>query len=150
MRSAGYRLFGTTADVGVSAWGGSLGEVCAQAARGMFAVLVDLRSVRAREPYPLEACGEDAGSMLVAFLNELLFLHTTREIVLRRFEVLVASPDRRLGTARPHSRLRATAWGEAIEASRHTIETEIKAATYHRLLVARRNGRWRARVILDV
>ncbi len=137
---AGYRIFGTTADLGVAAWAPSLAEACAQTARGMFAVLVDLRTVRPRQPFHVAAEGADAAGMLVAFLNELLYLHVTQVAVVRRFDITLAPPHR----------LRALAWGEAIDPRRHRIETEIKAATYHRLSLTSQRGKWRARVILDV
>ena len=140
MKGSEYRIFGTTADLGVAARGKGLGEVCAQAARGMFSVLIDLRSVRPLQAYPVTARGDDAASMLVAFLNELIFLHATQGLVMRRFEVKVGAGFN----------LEATAWGEEIDLERHCIETDIKAATYHRVSVEQRNGLWRARVILDV
>jgi len=47
--------------------------------------------------------------------------------------------------------VQADLWGETIDRSRHTLLTEIKAVTYHRLVVEKLpSGEWRATVLFDV
>jgi len=40
--------------------------------------------------------------------------------------------------------------GEPLDPARHEVRTEVKAVTYHALAVARRDGGWAGRVILDL
>jgi SHS2 domain-containing protein len=40
--------------------------------------------------------------------------------------------------------------GERFDPAVHSIETEIKAATYHGLRLERKDGGWTARMIFDV
>ena len=48
-------------------------------------------------------------------------------------------------------RVSAQLWGETADKRRHTLLTEIKAVTFHRLSVARApDGTWRATVLLDI
>ena len=56
-------------------------------------------------------------------------------------------------SAVPDGRVQVTAHlhGETIDKRRHTLLTEVKAVTYHRLTVDRTpEGGWRATVLFDV
>jgi len=47
--------------------------------------------------------------------------------------------------------LRATAWGEPIDAARHHVAVEVKGATYTELAVKHRDdGQWVAQCVVDV
>ena len=46
--------------------------------------------------------------------------------------------------------LTATVGGETLDPSRHPIDTEIKAVTYHQIAVEQVGGHWQARVIFDL
>lgn len=87
-----------------------------------------------REQVRLEAT--DAGALLVAWIDELVFLSETRRAVFTRFDVRAAaerSVDAEVhGLAEP------------------PLRTGVKAATYHRLRVAPEAGGWTAAVVLDV
>lgn len=53
--------------------------------------------------------------------------------------------------ADPPVRISASLWGENLDSSRHSLQAEIKAVTYHRLLVEQvDDGSWRAQVLFDV
>ena len=43
-----------------------------------------------------------------------------------------------------------TLWGENVDRSRHELQTEIKAVTYHQAEVVRTPKGWKGRVIFDV
>jgi len=120
-----YEIFGTTADVGVLSWGGDISEAFAAQAEGMFSVMVELEGVHAKDSYSVEAEGGDDESLLVSFLNELLFLFDARRVLLKEFEI------KSIGGGR----IRALARGEEIDLSRHVIKTPLKAVTYHMLAV---------------
>lgn len=135
-----YRKFGTTADVGVESFGTDLQESFAQQAAGMFSVMTDLRRVRPLQGFEVQAEGADNEGLLVAWLNELLYLRDTRGVLLRRFEI--RSLD--------GLRLAATVYGEAMDEGRHVRKTEVKAITYHLLLVEETVAGVRTRVVYDI
>jgi SHS2 domain-containing protein len=91
-----------------------------------------------------EAAPPDA---LRALLAEALFRFETEGFVAVGAEVDV---DER-GGAQKDLRVTARLWGENADKRRHTLSTEIKAVTYHRLEVSRTpGGDWRATVLFDV
>jgi len=138
--SAGFAITEHTADVGVRAWGDSEAAVFEQAARAMFSLICDPGTVGRREVLDVAVEAPDHELLLVAWLNELLFLFESRRLLLSEFEVL------ELGA----TTLRARASGEALDERRHALCGGVKAATYHHLWLGQRDGRWEAQVILDV
>jgi SHS2 domain-containing protein len=136
---SGYELIDHTADVGIRAWGESLAEVFAQAALGMFSFMSGLESVRERESREVVAEGADREVLLVAWLNELVYLFGVEGLLFRRFDVLEMED----------TRIRARCHGERFDQARHSVTAEVKSATYH-MLEVKKNDLWHARVILDI
>lgn len=139
-RSAGFALFAPTADTGIHAWGPTLPAVFRESARALFSLLVEAESVRCEEWLPVTATGEEPEALLVAWLNELLFLFETR-----RF----AAGDCRICSLGETAVL-AEVGGETIDPSRHRLVGQVKAVTYHDLVVRRAGAGWEARVVVDV
>ncbi len=82
----------------------------------------------------------DAEALLVAWLNELVYLFDTEHLLLRRFEI----------EALGQRSLRARVFGEPADPERHEIKTGVKSATYHGLAIRRTRSGYSARIILDV
>lgn len=137
---AGYDYFDVAADVGVAAWGPTLAEAFAQTALGVFALIVEPRSVEPRESREVRAQGENREALLVNWLNECLLLHDIEAFVVNRIEFPVFE------ATRLHGRL----WGEEVDPTRHRLGTVVKAATFHGLEIGEADERWEIRVILDV
>ena len=136
----GFELLDHTADVGVLARGETMGEAFAQAALGMVSVMTDLEGIEAREEREVEVEATDREALLVAWLTEFIYLFGVEGFLPRRIDVLEIS----------ETRIRAQCSGEKLDPSRHTVQTEVKAATYHMLEVTEKDGLWQVRVILDI
>jgi len=128
-----------TADAGIVAYGTDLKEAFANAAYAMFTLIADLKSVREDICRQIEVQAVDEESLLVSWLNELLYLFDVEGIIFKRFKVMELS-----GT-----RLKAEGYGELIDKARHSLKAGVKAATYHMLRVAKDNG-YSVQVIFDV
>ncbi len=100
-----YEIFGTTADVGVTSHGSTLPEAFEAQAHGMFDVMAELDRVQAKEEFTVEADGADDELLLVAFLNELLFLFDAKRVLLKEFHI----------TETGGGKLKAVVRGEAID-----------------------------------
>jgi len=135
-----YETFEHTADLGLRIRAGSLGELFAEAGRGLFSVIVaNLEAVRAVEEFEFEIEGERRDDLLVDWLAELLFTFDTRRVLLSEFDVKVVE-----------DRIKATARGEPVDTGRHELDVEVKAITYHQLKVERDGDGWVAEVIVDL
>jgi SHS2 domain-containing protein len=137
--SYGFTFLEHTADVGIHAWGRSVAEAFEQAAIG----LVTLMGRIAEGPgpsRPIEVESLDVESLLVAFLNELVYLGETLD---------------HEGVASVHVKyLDATTLRADVGLAPARVGGEgalVKAATYHALEVSERSdGSTDARVYLDV
>lgn len=128
-----------TADIGIRAFGRTLEETFENAALAMFSLIADLSNVEEKKPYRLEVEGEDRESLLVEWLNELIYFLETENVLLKRFKV------EEIG----ETHLVATAYGEPLDLEKHAVGVQIKATTYHMLKVSH-NQYWEAQVIFDV
>jgi protein archease len=139
--AAGFALIEHTADVGVRAWGASEEAVFEEAAKGMFSLVCDPGTVGHSERLSVNVRGlsSDHELLLVAWLNELLYLFETRHILFSEFRVLA------LG----ERDLTAEVGGETM-GPRHAVCGGVKAATYHGLRLAQTGAGWEAEIILDV
>jgi SHS2 domain-containing protein len=137
---AGYEYFEVEADVGVHAWGPSLGQAFAEAALAVFALIVDPSEVDTKETREVRAQGDSPEALLVAWLNECIYVHEIEGFVVRRVDV-----DRCDGGV-AHGVL----FGEEFDRGHHRPGTLVKAATLHDVRVTEDGGRWDLRVVLDV
>ena len=134
-----FEIIDHTADVGVVAYGDNISQAFSNAARALFSLITELDSVAEVVYRDIELTATDEESLLVEWLNELIYLFDTENIVFKRFDVTVL----------PNVRLRARSYGENVDSLRHRLKTGVKAATYHMLKVEKGNG-CQVRVILDI
>jgi SHS2 domain-containing protein len=107
---------------------------------GLFALMTDLRKVRALEERAVNASGPDPAGLVVSFLTQLITLNAVEGFLLREIQC------RPVGT--PPTALLAQLRGELFDPARHSRHFEVKAATFHHLVVDLEHHR--ARVILDI
>lgn len=135
-----YEAFEHTADIGLHAYAQTLPELFSNAAAGMESLMVAPEQIERRVSREISAEGHDLVSLLVAWLNELIFLFDTDYLLFNRFEISDFT-----GT-----RLRATVWGEPYDASRHELSSAIKAVTWHEASVESESEGYKARIIFDI
>ncbi len=135
-----YETFEHTADVGLRMRAASLDALFAEAAQGLFSLIVsDLRSIRLTETASFSVAGQAHDLLLFDWLNELLYTYETRHLLLAEFHVTINGAG-----------LTATARGEIADPARHVLDHEVKAITYHELKVERVDDGWLAEVIVDI
>ena len=135
-----FETFEHSADIGLVARGRTLAELLANAADGLVDLTVDRDGLGDATQVQVNVSAPDRESLLVAWLNELLFLLDTDRFVPRRAEI----------TAVDDTSLAARLSGDTLDPARHRVRRMIKAATYHGLSLREVDGVWEARVILDL
>jgi protein archease len=134
-----YETFDHTADLGLRVRAATLAELFADAARGLFSLIVDLDQVRPLVERHFEIAGTRRDDLLFDWLNELLYTFESQRLLLAEFLVDVHDQG-----------LRATARGEPFDEHRHPLDHEVKAITYHGLKVEPTDDGWLAEVIVDI
>ena len=128
-----------TADAGIRVYGSSLEEIFCKAILATFNEITDIEKVEPKETYEIET-QNSLPFLLADIINEALVLHESRGFVASGCEIL------HLGEDCVKVRLK----GERFDPDRHPSKLVIKAATYHRLKIEERNGRFVAEVIFDI
>jgi len=128
-----------TADVGIIAYGADISQAFANAARALFSLITELDDVEEVLHRDIELTAPDEESLLVEWLNQLIYLFDTENIIFRRFDI----------TRLNHTQLKARSYGEKVDSSKHRLKTGVKAATYHMLQVDKDDG-CRVQVLFDI
>jgi len=136
----GFEVIDHTADVGIIAYGTEIKQVFGNAALALFSLITELENIGEELKYDLEVASEDRESLLVEWLNELIYLFDAEHVLLKKFDIQSLS----------NTRLKATCYGEKFDPSRHKIKTGVKAATYHMLRIDKDNKGYKAQIIFDI
>lgn len=134
-----FEVIDHTADVGLLAYGNDFKEAFANLACGMFSLIAELDEVHESIHSDIIINSTDMESLVVDWLNELLYVFDVEHIIFSRFDII------HLG----ETSLSARVYGEKVDRSRHILKREVKAATYHSLKIIEENG-CRIQVILDL
>ena len=140
MSAAGWEHFEVEADVGVRAWGATRAQALAQATLGVFALIVMPVEVEPRERREVRAQADGPEALLVAWIDECLYVHDIEGFVVHDVELSVCTDTLAHGVLH----------GEPLDPARHRVGTVVKGATYHEVKVAVRNGVHEVKVIVDV
>ncbi len=117
-----YRLLEHTADAMVEVHGKDLNERFGNAAYALFDQITDVSKVEPKGEMKIVLSAETRDQLLVDFLQELLFLHDTEDLVLCEFDVTTDGKN-----------LEARVRGETFDEKKHTKRSVVKGVTYHRL-----------------
>jgi SHS2 domain-containing protein len=124
--------------MGLVAYGKSLAEAFANAAYGLFSLIVEPNKVKEKESRKVTVQAQDTESLLFNWINELIYIFEVERLLFKSFDI----------TEFTGRSLEATCWGEKYDPSRHQLKTGVKSATYHMLKVDGEKNR--VQVIFDV
>jgi len=134
-----FEIIDHTADVGIIAYGADIRQTFANAARALFSIITELEDVEEVLHRDIELNATDQESLLVQWLNELIYLFDVENIVFKRFDIFHLD----------QTRLKAIIYGEKIDKAKHKLKTGVKATSYHMLKVEKNNG-YKAQVRFDI
>lgn len=131
-----------TADLKFRAYGKSLEDCFQNSARAMVSAISNPESIEGKCLKKIMLEAETPEILLHDFLSELLFLFETRDMLFKEFQVSIKENR--------GYKLKAELKGERFNPKKHEIKTEIKAVTYHEMLIEERDNVWVAQVLCDI
>ena len=134
-----FDIVNHTADIGIIAYGVDIRQAFANAAKALFSLITELDDVEEVLYQDIELTAPDEKSLLVEWLNELIYLFDADGIIFKRFDI----------TELNNTRLKARSYGERVDSLKHRLKTGVKAATYHMLKVDKDNG-CKVQVLFDI
>lgn len=135
-------------DVYVVAYGSNIIELLENAGLALFHSMVDIDSLNQVVERKVEAEGFDLENTLYMWLEKLLLLYYTenllcREVIVERFVVERVNGDL-------NYKVNGVCRGEFFDKDRHVGKVEIKAVTYSLMRILKGEDRWRAYFVLDI
>ena len=134
-----FKIINHTADVGIIAYGADIRQAFANAARALFSLITELNGIEEVVNRDIELTATDQESLLVEWLNELIYLFDTEHVIFKRFDIAKIND----------TQLKARSHGEKVDSSRHKLKIGVKAATYHMLKVDKGDG-CQVQVLFDI
>jgi len=138
-----FEIIDHTADIGIVAYGKTKREVFINAAKGMFEIIAGgNRDLKENFYAKIKLEAKSLEDLLIAWLNELLYLSEVKLVILNKFIIKELSDGQ----------IKAEVGGTKINHLSIRIKREVKAVTYHRLEIKKdeESGLWRAQVIFDI
>ncbi len=129
-----------TADTGFIIHAESLKELFTVAAKEMFKIICPDDTIKPETKKRVVVSGDTNEELLVNWLSELNYYFETQRILLAKVDTLEIE----------NRTLAASISVDNIDLERHSIETEIKAVTYHQLYLKKEEGLWKVQVIFDL
>lgn len=138
-----FEFFDHTADIGVTVYGATLGELFESAAEAFTEIVTEPAEVRPDTSVAVRLEAPQLDLLLSEWLGELLYRFEIDRLLVRT--TVVSIEQRGDGY-----HLDAVAKGETFDPHRHRIKVLVKAVTYHALEVVPTPDGWRATVVLDI
>lgn len=136
----GYVILDHPADMGIEAYGRNLNEAFSQAAVALTSIILDNSSIEPTETQTIEISATDYEHLLVKWLAEILYLYDGKNFVCAEFNIEDISPNF----------LKAKVIGERFDNQKHFTKLDVKAITYHQILVHSNEESGLVRVFLDI
>jgi protein archease len=133
-----YEFVEHTADLTFKACGSDLNTLFENAAEALESTLIMLEGVALRETTTIEMTSDSYEDLLYDWLAELLITFEVNRFAVKKSLVNITGLS-----------LNAQCWGEGIDPNKHTLNTEVKAVTYHDLQI-KKNNVYHAQITLDV
>lgn len=137
-----YEEIEHTADAGIRAYGSTIEELFENCAYGMYSIMLEnyegVQSRYKEGSFDFELESESLESLLVKWLNELLFYFETESLIFSDFAVKI------------NKKLKAKASFERYDEKKHGYATLIKAVTYHNLQIRKEKDIYVVEVIFDI
>ncbi len=137
-----FRYLEHTADVGVEVKAGNLPQAFSEAGIALFGIMTDTDQFGPQESVEVSASGEDLESLLYSWLEELIYIFDTSNLIIVEIDVKDFSRD-------PPS-IQAAVKGEKFEQARHGSGTEVKAITYHQMKIQETDEQALIRYFVDI
>ena len=141
-----YEIIEHTADVGLKANGATLKELFENAAKGMFDIIggdtsVKNERLKVKRNIEIKKQINSFEELLVEWLSELLYIFNKKSILFNDFRI----------SKLDSKNLVSESSGKRIDLASNTLQTEIKAVTFHDLKIEKDNsGFFSCRIIFDV
>ncbi len=135
-----FKILEHPADLGIEAYGNSMEDVFKNSAKGLIFIIAGNSKIDNNLTKKITISAMDRENMFVRWLNEILFLYDSEKFLMSDVEFKNISD----------TSLCANVAGEKYNKIKHQLKLDVKAVTYHNLIIEKERDIWKSRVYLDV
>ena len=140
MENRSFEVIDHTADIGIIVYGANIAHLFSNAASALFSLIAEPESITERLHRYTKVTAENSENLLVAWLNELIYLFDAEHLLFNRFQINNLN----------NNQLMAICYGETINPQKHRLKKYIKAATYHKLQIKGCSSGYKVQIIFDM
>jgi SHS2 domain-containing protein len=160
-----HKTFEHTADVGVMGNGKTVDDAFAECGVAMFSIMAPINSIEPKKAMKFKAKSNSLEGLLVAFLNELLYMKDTKKMLYSKIRARIIFPkfvdekamnseistntEKKDSLEKKEFIVESIAFGSKMSEIKE-MKTEVKAATLSEVFVGKEKGLWVAKCIVDV
>lgn len=134
-----YRQVEHTADIALHVEAGSKESLFVEASKGLSSLMVSEDQISKDRTWETEVQASDIESLLVEWLNEIIFLFETEGVLVKEAKINSLSD----------TKITAQILGDTFDKNKHELIRQIKATTHHGLEI-KKNRVWEATIVFDV
>lgn len=135
-----FQILEHPSDIGIEVRSSTLKEAFSGAATGLMSIILDLSSVESKIEKKINIKAEDIEQLLVKWLSEILYLFDGQEFVCKEFNIHEIT----------RNYLNAVVIGEKFSEKKHITKLDVKAVTYHQIMVKEDDKGVLVRVFFDI
>ena len=135
-----FEILEHPSDLGIEAYGATLAETFRNAARGLMSVIAGTSVIEPEEERSISLIGLDRENLFVRWLTEILFLYDAEKFLTTDVTFAIIND----------TSLHAIILGQKYDAKIHELRLDVKAITYHKLMIENIENNWTARVFVDI
>ncbi|MBI2619815.1 MAG: archease [Ignavibacteriales bacterium] len=135
-----YRILEHPADLGIEAWGESIGGAFENAVLALVSALVDPITIEPGVEKSVLLQGPDYEGLLVKLLSEVIYLFDGEKFLTGRASLASVTP----------TSLEGRLFGEAFDEKKHRPRLDVKAVTYHQISIKKESDGFHVTVFVDI
>lgn len=133
-----YEYIDHTADLGIRVYGATLEELLINIAQAIFETQIEGK-VESKKERKIEIKSESREDLFIDWCRELLYNFSVHGFIPKKYEISIKD-----------SSLKAHLYGDIFDDKRHSVQLEIKNATYHDFRIEKTGDYFQATIIFDV
>ncbi len=135
-----YQQLEHVGDIQIKVFGDSIEDLFLNAGFALFDLITDADKIKHELAEQVEVSGIDREELLVNWLSELNYLFITENKLFSEFEI----------ERMTENEMTANLLGEKFKPHSHTLKNEIKAVTFHDLMIVKVGKHWETKIVFDI
>lgn len=142
MHSKRFKYFETTADIGIEVYSDNLNDAFINSALATMNLITDIDKIKHVTTKKIILESEDEYGLLYDWITELMILLDSEFFIASDYKVNISYDDMYI--------LEATVTGDNYDTTVYNYKTEVKAITYHKMLIEKDDNPIHIRFIVDL